>query len=92
MNTIFAVKLVTRLSLGLVNLGLAFVFLSGIAMAGDQYVDREGRPVGGYDVVSYHTEATPLVGLDTLTAEYNGVTWYFATEANRDLFIASPEV
>ena len=92
MNPIFAVKLVVRLSLGLLNLALAFAFLSGVAMAGDQYVDREGRPVGGYDVVSYHTEDMPLEGLDSITAEYNGVIWYFATEANRDLFVASPEV
>ncbi len=92
MNPIFAVKLVVRLSLGLLNLALVFAFLIGVAMAGDQYVDREGRPVGGYDVVSYHTEEMPLEGLDSITAEYNGVTWYFATEANRDLFVASPDV
>lgn len=92
LNPIFAVKLVTRLSLGLLNLALVFAVLSGVAMAGDQYVDREGRPVGGYDVVSYHTEEMPLEGLDSITAEYNGVTSYFATEANRDLFVASPDV
>lgn len=92
MNTFFTLKLITRLSLGLANLGPAFAFLCGVAMAGDQYVDRQGRPVGGYDVVSYHTELMPLEGLESISAEYNGVTWYFATQANRDLFFAAPEV
>lgn len=61
------------------------------ALAGEQYVDRQGRAVGGYDVVSYHLSETPMPGLDSISAEYNGATWLFATQANRALFLADPE-
>jgi hypothetical protein len=74
----------------LVSLCLATAFLSGAAHAGDQYLDRNGLPVGGHDVVSYHNEPAPLEGLETITAEYNEVTWRFATTQNRDLFSADP--
>ncbi|MFT6662803.1 MAG: hypothetical protein ACJA0K_002816 [Maricaulis maris] len=90
MTAIFAAK--TRLWPARVFAGLLLVTLgfASRAEAGDQYLDRDDRPVGGYDVVSYHTGDQPLQGLDTITAEYNGVSWYFATEANRDLFVANP--
>ncbi|OLF74132.1 hypothetical protein AWH62_08320 [Maricaulis sp. W15] len=90
MTAFFTAKFVVRLGLGLANLVLAALFLAGIADAGEPYLDRDGRPVGGHDVVSYHTSDAPLPGLDSITAEYNGVTWYFATEDNRDLFVANP--
>jgi len=90
MTHLFAAKIALRVGLGLINLAFAFVFLSSMAFAGEQYLDRDGRPVGGYDVVSYHTEAAPLAGLEAFNAEYNGTTWYFASAENRDLFIADP--
>jgi len=86
----FAAKLILRLGLGALNLALVILFVGGVAHAGEQFVDREGRPVGGYDVVTYHTEAEPRPGRADITAEYNGVTWYFASEANRDRFTADP--
>ncbi|WP_203292020.1 YHS domain-containing (seleno)protein [Maricaulis parjimensis] len=91
MNTVFTAKLVLRCSLGLINLAVAVFFFSSVAMAGEQFVDGEGRPVGGYDVVTYHTDAAPLTGDPGISADYNGVTWYFASEANRDLFLAHPQ-
>ena len=90
MTAILTAKSLLRLTLGLANLVLATLFLAGIADAGEPYLDRDGRPVGGYDVVSYHTADMPLPGLETITAEFNGVTWFFANEANRDLFVANP--
>ncbi|WP_297737137.1 YHS domain-containing (seleno)protein [uncultured Maricaulis sp.] len=80
-----------RSRVGLVGLVLALLGTAGTALAGEPYLDRDGRPVGGYDVVSYHINDRPLEGLETITATYNDATWYFATEANRDLFLADPE-
>lgn len=90
MSQIFAVKMMLRLGLGAANLALVVFLLSGAAHAGDQYLDRDGRPVGGYDVVSYHTQAAPAEGQAAYTAEFNGVTWFFASAENRDLFSADP--
>ncbi len=69
------------------------------ALAGEQFVDGTGFAVSGYDVVAYRTlpqspvgtpqpEAVP--GRADITAEYNGATFAFATEANRDAFRADP--
>lgn len=69
------------------------------AFAGDQYVDESKFALSGYDAVAYfdleqapvgqrQPEAVP--GKKSITAEYNGSTWAFATEANRDKFLADP--
>ncbi|WP_341368525.1 YHS domain-containing (seleno)protein [Yoonia sp. BS5-3] len=78
----------------------AFVALSStIALAGDQYVDETGFAVSGYDVVAYFDLAQSPVGTAQpeavpgnadITAEYNGATFAFSTEENRDAFLANP--
>lgn len=82
--------------------GLAAAFAAMIttaAFAGEQYIDKTGFAVSGYDVVSYFDiaqaavgspQAAPAVGKSSITAEYNGATFAFATEANRDRFVADP--
>ncbi len=71
-----------------------------LSHAGPQYVDESGFAAGGYDVVAYHhleqapvgesqPEAVP--GRASITAEHNGATWAFATEENREMFLADPE-
>ena len=79
-----------RAVLALFSLLAVLILPAGTASAGEQYVDREGRAVNGYDVVSYFTQAMPVMGLDSITAEYNGATWWFASEADRALFLAEP--
>lgn len=81
---------------------LAFAFgftMAGGALAGDQYVDKTGFAVSGYDVVSYfdlpqsevgQPQPSPLPGQAGITADYNGATFAFASEANRDRFLADP--
>lgn len=54
--------------------------------------DVTGSPVlAGTDVVSYHTGDQPLVGVAAYDANYHDNLLYFATEANRDTFVADPE-
>lgn len=69
------------------------------AFAGPQYLDETGYAVSGYDVVAYFDLAQSPVGQSqpdgvpgnaAITAEYNGSTFAFATEANRDKFVADP--
>ena len=76
------------------------VTLGAAAFAGEQYVDSTGYAVSGYDVVSYFdlpqssvgtAQQSPLPGSAGITAEYNGSQFAFATTANRDRFLASPE-
>lgn len=45
---------------------------------------------GGYDPVSYFTESKPVRGNGKYTAEYEGVTYLFSSEANRNAFDKDP--
>lgn len=78
----------------------ALALSASMSLAGPQYVDDTGFALSGYDVVAYfdleqspvgqsQPEAVP--GLSSITAEWNGATWAFSTEANRDTFLADPE-
>ena len=78
---------------------VVFAAAASAALAGEQYVDGTGYAVSGYDVVSYFdieqsavgdAQPVPLPGNAALTADYNGATWAFATEENRDRFLADP--
>lgn len=50
----------------------------------------KGIAVGGYDTVAYFTDKKPVKGNPAITADYNGATWWFASEANKTLFLADP--
>lgn len=67
--------------------------------AGDQYIDRTGYAVSGYDVVAYRslaqnpvgkTQPKAVPGKAEITTEYNGAKFAFATETNRDTFLKNP--
>lgn len=75
------------------------IALATSAFAGDQYVDDTGFAVSGYDVVAYfdlpqnpvgQTQTAPVAGNASITADYNGATFAFATEENRAAFEANP--
>ncbi len=76
------------------------VTTAATAFAGDQYLDETGFAVSGFDVVAYRSltqapvgEAQPeaVPGRADITADWNGATFAFATEENRDLFLTNPE-
>ncbi|GAB4356538.1 MAG: YHS domain-containing (seleno)protein [Kiloniellaceae bacterium] len=81
-------------------LASAFSVLTlGAAQAGEQYVDESGFAVSGYDPVAYfelkqvpvgEKQPQAVPGKAGITAEYNGAKWAFASEANRDKFLADP--
>lgn len=51
-----------------------------------------GVALGGLDPVSYFTEPLPLQGRSDYEHIWNNVPWYFATEANRDIFVSAPDI
>ena len=72
---------------------------TSFAFAGDQYIDETGFAVSGYDVVAYFgldqsavgaAQPEGVPGNASITADYNGAKFAFATEANRDAFLADP--
>ena len=77
----------------------AMSVLSLPALAGEQYLDGTGYAVSGYDVVAYRgldqapvgePQPAAVPGKSEITAEYNGATFAFATEENRETFLADP--
>lgn len=69
----------------------AIYFLSHTAFAADAVYQNGGVAIGGYDVVSYHRMQNPTEGSSELSHEWEGVTWLFANETNKRLFIDDPE-
>ncbi|MFZ0596655.1 MAG: YHS domain-containing (seleno)protein, partial [Flavobacterium sp.] len=46
--------------------------------------------IQGYDPVSYFTQKKAVKGKTSITAAYDGVTYNFATQADKDLFLKNP--
>ena len=76
-----------------------FALSTTSAFAGDQYIDETGFAVSGYDVVAYFgldqspvgtAQPEGVKGNANITAEYNGATFAFSTEGNRDAFLSDP--
>jgi YHS domain-containing protein len=70
---------------------LTFAFaiaFSASAWAGPQYIDSSTYAVSGFDIGS--PQVSPLPGKATITAEFNGVKFAFATEDNKKRFLADP--
>jgi len=59
------------------------------ASAGD-YFEKNGIALRGYDPVAYFKSGQPVRGTVAYTAEYRGSTFQFASQANRDAFVAAP--
>ena len=55
------------------------------------YSDWKGNAIKGYDPVSYFTDGEPIKGKKVLTHIWNGATWHFASEANKQAFAKNPE-
>jgi YHS domain-containing protein len=67
--------------------------LSVTAFAGD-LVNVSGASkaaVNGYDTVAFFTDAKPVNGSPFIAAEYQGATYFFASEDHKNLFVANPE-
>ena len=64
-----------------------------IAAAGapaGEFFEKDGAAIRGYDPVSYFTHGKPLRGSAAHKAEFRGSTFHFASQANRDAFVADP--
>ncbi|HSB24491.1 MAG TPA: YHS domain-containing (seleno)protein [Burkholderiaceae bacterium] len=52
---------------------------------------RTDTAINGYDTVAYFTVGKPVMGKDAFALDWMGAKWKFASQANLDLFKASPE-
>jgi YHS domain-containing protein len=49
-----------------------------------------GLALRGYDPVAYFTDGKPVLGDYTITAQHDGATYRFASEAHKELFLKDP--
>ncbi len=76
----------------LVHLTVAFVFAiivtnAQTALRVKQFNLEKGIAIQGYDPVAYFTQNKAVKGNKMMTGIAEGVTYYFATAANKDLFL-----
>ncbi|MCB0366238.1 MAG: hypothetical protein H6624_08085 [Bdellovibrionaceae bacterium] len=84
-------------------LSLSFLFLGWTTSAGASEIQPDRNVaeynlgtaalgLKGFDPVSYFAEGgnQPLQGSPELSASHDGVQYFFATEENRELFVANP--
>ena len=51
---------------------------------------EKGLAIKGYDPVAYFTQKKAVKGKKELTSTFEGVTYYFSSQSNKDLFLKSP--
>ncbi|WMT86251.1 hypothetical protein NO932_15195 [Pelagibacterium sp. 26DY04] len=74
---------------------LALVLLAAPALAREKAIVTNvltGVAISGYDPVAYFTEDAAIQGSPLYELQWSGVTWYFSSAANRDVFARAPEV
>jgi YHS domain-containing protein len=52
---------------------------------------ENGYAIKGFDPVAYFTMGGPVKGDKRFAYEWNGATWLFSAESNRELFMNDPE-
>lgn len=50
-----------------------------------------GAAIRGYDAVAYHLEGRAVEGKLSFSANWNGATWLFSSENNKEAFTKNPE-
>jgi hypothetical protein len=60
-------------------------------LAADAVYSKDGLALSGYDPVAYFTAGKAEKGSSTFETEWGGTRWRFASAANRDAFVTSPE-
>lgn len=53
---------------------------------------QSGFALHGFDPFAYHVEGKAAAGSSAYEATWSGVAWRFASLANRDAFLAAPDV
>ena len=61
------------------------IFQTGLLFTTSQNV-----AINGADPVAYFTENTAVIGSASLSYDWQGATWHFSSESNRQLFIDNP--
>ena len=71
--------------------GVQMPFLAAQNKKSNDNLSRDHVAIQGYDAVSYFKNEKPLKGDKGIQTTYQNAVYYFANEANKSDFVASPE-
>ncbi len=74
-----------------VTISSFMVLFAGFGLTAAGIAPAANTAIKGYDPVAYFKAGKPQQGMDSFAYDWHGMTWYFASRENRDLFAASPE-
>jgi YHS domain-containing protein len=75
----------------LMSFSFASLLLAGFSSIAVGKSLADDVAIKGYDTVAYFKAGKALKGNESFAFPWHGMTWYFSTKENRDLFAASPE-
>lgn len=75
----------------LISVAFALLSLTGVGGTAFGMSMADGLAIKGYDTVAYFKDGKALKGSASFAYEWHGMTWYFSTKDNRDLFATAPE-
>ena len=76
----------------IIVIGATSLHISPLSWGWYQPYDTQGDiALSGYDPVAYHTTGAATLGLESVSCEWSGVTWRFASVDHRELFLADPD-
>lgn len=72
---------------------VSLAIISFSTSAGNGHINKndDNVAINGYDVVAYHTEYDAKKGSGKYSTTHDGVTYYFSSAENQNLFIQNPE-
>ena len=73
--------------IGMMSLGAA---TDGLAAGPQINATITGLALRGYDPVAYFTDGKPVLGDFSITSQYDGATYRFASEEHKALFVKEP--
>lgn len=80
----------TLLLIAIVIMGLQVSAQDATALRKKHFNVESGVAIQGYDPVAYFTDNKAVKGISKLALSYQGVVYYFATEAHKDMFKKNP--
>jgi YHS domain-containing protein len=86
-------QILTMLALAMLGWALPAAVAQGDGLVTTIVTDPlTGVAIEGYDAVSYFIESEPHAGKPEFEYDWQGVPWYFESDANRQVFMRSPEI
>jgi YHS domain-containing protein len=84
-----SIKITKMKRFNLLLIAVLFASVAAFSQRAEIFSDS-GKAIKGYDAVAFFTGNKPVKGVDSLSYQYKGATWFFTSRNNLQLFMANP--